>query len=73
MDYLKISDEKVTAKTGKGWPEWFQILDSLKAKKLGHTLTAKRLGTIYHLNGWWSQVVTVRYEKEKGYWVRHGA
>lgn len=72
MDYFKISDEKVKEKTGRTWKEWFKILDELKAKDIGHAATAKKLLRDYRLSGWWAQVVTIRYEKEKGYWVRHG-
>lgn len=71
MDYLKISNEKAMEKTGKTWKDWFKILDKMKAKTIGHTETAKKLSRDYHLGGWWAQVVTIRYEKEKGYWVRH--
>lgn len=65
MDYLKISDEKVKVRTGKNWKEWFEILDKWGAKEKGHKATAKYLGEECHLSGWWSQVVTIRYEKEK--------
>lgn len=68
MDYFKISTEKVKMRTGKDWGEWFGILDQLGAKEKGHKATAKHLSEKYHLSGWWSQVVTIRYEKEKGYW-----
>ena len=72
MDYLKISEEKVKSAMGKTWKQWADILDDSNAKKAGHTATAKYLRETYELSGWWSQVVTARYEKEKGYWVRHG-
>lgn len=73
MNHLKIGDEKVEAKTGKIWKEWFNILDKINAKDLGHAETAKKLSKEYQLSDWWSQTVTIRYEKEKGYWVRHGS
>jgi hypothetical protein len=73
MDYLKISDEKAKAATGKDWRQWFSTLDNLRAKKLGHTATARRLREKYRLSNWWPQVVTIRYEKERGYWVRHSS
>ncbi len=72
MDVLKVSDEKVKAATKKTWKQWSAILTKEKAKKLGHTETAKLLVKKYKLSGWWAQTVTVRYEKEKGYWVRSG-
>jgi len=62
----RISDEAVRAKTGKGWVERFKILDKWDVKKMGHTLTAKHLREKYGLNPWWAQIVTIRYEWEKG-------
>lgn len=72
MDYLKISEDKVKMRTGRNWREWFIILDKWEAGDKGHKATARYLGEKYHLSGWWSQVVTIRYEKEKGYWKRSG-
>lgn len=71
-DKQKISDQAVNEKTGKKWVEWFKVLDKMKAQTLGHTETARKLRQDHKLNPWWSQAVTVRYEKEKGYWVRSG-
>lgn len=68
MNILTISDEKVKEKTSKAWAGWFRILDRWNAKKHGHTETAKHLVARYALSPWWAQVVTIRYEKEKGYW-----
>jgi len=70
MDHLKISDGKVKNATTKTWKQWFAILDKWQAQKKGHYLTAKYLGKEYGLSGWWSQVVTIRYEKEHDYWKR---
>ncbi len=61
-----ISDEAVRAKTGKGWDEWFEILDHWGAKERGHSLIAKHLSTAHGLSPWWSQTVTVRYEQARG-------
>ncbi len=65
MNYLKISDATVKMRTGNTWAQWFKILDKWKAKDKGHYETAKHLGSKYQIPGWWAQVVTVRYEKEK--------
>jgi hypothetical protein len=61
-----ISDDAVVKATGKSWSEWYKILDEFDRKTKGHTLTAKHLNSEYKLNPWWSQMVTVRYEWEKG-------
>lgn len=70
MNYLEISNEKAKERTGKSWPEWFRVLDTWNAKKHGHKETAKRLTEKFKLGSWWAQVVTIRYEKERGYWVK---
>lgn len=66
----KISDEKVIEATGKNWKEWFSILDKAGAKIMNHTEIAD---LVYekHLakkesGGWWSQMVTVEYERSRG-------
>jgi uncharacterized protein YndB with AHSA1/START domain len=61
-----ISDGAVRKATGKGWGEWLGILDRWGAKKKGHLATAKYLAQRHGLGPWWSQSVTVRYEKERG-------
>jgi hypothetical protein len=46
--------------------EWHAILDQWGVKEKGHTSTAKYLREHYGLSDWWAQVVTIRYEKDKG-------
>ena len=62
----RISDESVKSKTGKGWAEWFAILDAWSARDKGHTATAKHLREGHGVNPWWAQAVTIRYEWERG-------
>lgn len=64
--FRRISDEAVRAKTGKGWEEWFRVLDTWGAKEKGHTQSAKYLLDYYALSPWWAQAVTIRYEWESG-------
>lgn len=64
--FRRISDEAVRAKTGKGWDEWFTILDKWGVKDKGHILAAKHLHELYGLSPWWAQAVTIRYEWERG-------
>ena len=61
-----ISDAAVRAKTGKVWDEWFQILDAAGAAALNHTQIAARLHEEHGVSGWWSQMVTVEYERARG-------
>jgi hypothetical protein len=62
----RSSDEAVKAKTGKAWAEWFKILDKAGAKKLPHAEIASFLYDKHKVSGWWSQMVAVGYEHERG-------
>ena len=62
----RISEEAVRSKTGKGWDEWFSILDRSDVKDKGHTAIARHLRDELGVNAWWAQAVTVRYEYERG-------
>ena len=70
MDHLAISDQKVKEGTGKNWTQWRAFLDAYNVKEKGHKETAKHLVARHKLTPWWAQVVTIRYEKERGYWQR---
>ena len=60
----KISDEAVKKSTGKIWKQWFTLLNKAGAKKMEHKQVAKLLHEKYGISGWWSQMVTVKYEQE---------
>ncbi len=66
-----ISDEAVRAKTGKGWQEWFKVLDKAGARKMNHTNIATYLYDKQRVPGWWCQMVTVGYEQARGLRVAH--
>ena len=61
-----ISDEAVQKRTGKSWVEWYAILDRWGMNGNGHTLAARHLQQEHGLSPWWAQVVTIRYEWERG-------
>lgn len=61
-----VSDEAVFARTGKHWEEWFQILDSINAASLPHKEIAEYINTAYNIDAWYSQTITVAYERERG-------
>lgn len=67
----EISDEAVKAKTGKFRKEWLSLLDSIEAYKMSHKDIARYLYEKYQISSWWSQMVTVMYEKEKGLRDKH--
>jgi hypothetical protein len=61
-----ISSGAVAAGTGKGWDEWFRILDAEGAAALPHKRIAGLLHSKHKLPGWWAQMVTVGYEQARG-------
>jgi hypothetical protein len=61
-----ISDEAVKARTGKDWASWFRLLDRAGAAKLEHKEIARWLMEKHGVPGWWSQNVTVEYERARG-------
>jgi hypothetical protein len=68
-DYAAIagmSDEKLKAKTGCTWEKWVYALDRKGAEKMSHGEIAKIVNEKYKVPGWWSQTVTVGYERIKG-------
>ncbi|MBI1213523.1 MAG: hypothetical protein GC190_18845 [Alphaproteobacteria bacterium] len=70
-DYTpSISDNAVKAKTGKDWRAWFALMDKVGANKLTHKDIAALLHNKYKVPDWWSQMVTVEYERSRGLRVR---
>ena len=68
--YAGISSDAVRAKTGKGWAEWFAVLDKAGAAKWPH----KEIASFLHeqeCGDWWSQMVAVGYEQARGLRVKH--
>jgi hypothetical protein len=66
-----MRDEAVRAKTGKDWKGWFDLLDKVGVSTLGHRAIAELLWKKHGVSGWWSQMVTVEYERARGLRVRH--
>lgn len=62
-----ISDEAVSKKTGKSWADWVHWLDSENATSLSHPEIAKLIRARFpDISGWWSQGITVAYERIRG-------
>ena len=61
-----MKDAAVIKATGKAWDAWFAILEERGARSLPHADIAKLLHDDYGVPGWWSQNVTVAYEKSIG-------
>lgn len=62
----RMGDEAVGQRTGKGWVEWFKILDKAGAKKWQHREISAYLGEKQKVGPWWGQMIAVAYEHERG-------
>ena len=60
------SDEVLKAKTGCTWERWVAALDYYGADKMAHRDIAALVNKKFKIEGWWSQAVTVGYERIKG-------
>ena len=61
-----MTDAAVRAKTGRTWSEWVAILDTIGADQRPHRDIAQYLYRDLGVAGWWSQMVTVGYERIRG-------
>lgn len=61
-----MSDAAVKEKTGRTWDGWVRELDRLGARGWPHGRIAKHLHEACGVPGWWSQMVTVGYERIHG-------
>jgi hypothetical protein len=61
-----IKDKTILAKSGKSWAQWVRALDAIDATKLPHRDIAAHVHSTYAVPGWWTQAVTVGYERIRG-------
>ncbi len=61
-----VSDAKSLEKTGHGLDHWFAVLDRFGAVDKGHTAAARHLYADHKVPGWYSQGITVAYERARG-------
>ncbi len=61
-----MSDATIEAKTGRDWAGWVAILDLAGASGWPHADIARHVHEKHAVPGWWSQSVTVGYERIKG-------
>jgi hypothetical protein len=68
IPWLACSDDRVRERTGRGWEEWFNVLDSWGAESMGHTALAKRVADELgiHPLGWNAQAVSSSFERSRG-------
>lgn len=68
---LPTPDEGVRQATGRGWDDWFALLDAWPATGRGHTEIARWLVNEHGVGGWWAQSLTVGYERARGMRAKH--
>lgn len=61
-----MKDETVLGRTGRTWAQWVRALDALGCASMGHGEIAELVHTRFEQSGWWSQMVTVGYERIHG-------
>ena len=67
----EIGDEAVQRATGKGWNEWFKLIDAAGGKKWDHKQIVAYLSDEQGVGPWWQQMVTVGYERARGKRAMH--
>jgi len=61
-----MSDAIIKEKTGCTWEKWVKSLDYHGAEKMSHREIAQLVSEKYKVPSWWTQSVTVGYERIKG-------
>jgi len=68
---LLVADESMRRATGQGHQEWFALLDAWGATDHNHTEIARWLAETHGVPGWWTQNITVSYERARGLRAPH--
>lgn len=61
-----MTDDAVKAKTGRTWRGWVTALDKHGAARMAHRDIAVLVSREFGVGDWWTQTVTVGYERIKG-------
>ena len=69
VDYAGLAgmkDDVIAEKTGRTWEQWTKTLDGHRAHELAHRDIAVIVSSEFGVADWWTQSVTVGYERIKG-------
>lgn len=61
-----VSDSAILKATGRTWLEWVDLLDGFGAASKPHREIVAHVYSLGRVSGWWSQSVTVGYERIRG-------
>jgi hypothetical protein len=61
-----VAEKRMVEATGRGWQEWFEILDGWNGTSHSHTEIARWLMEEQGVPGWHAQSLTVGYEQARG-------
>ena len=61
-----MSDAAARAATGRGWDEWYALLDGAGGTAPGRRAITDALMKEHGLAPWWAQTVAVEYERARG-------
>ena len=61
-----VAEETLVAATERGWQDWFAMLDGWGAASHSHTEIARWLREAQGVEGWYSQSITLGYERARG-------
>jgi uncharacterized protein YndB with AHSA1/START domain len=68
---LPVSDAAILNATGCTWSKWISALDYAGARSMPHGEIAKLIGKKFKTSSWWSQMITVGYERARGKRIVH--
>lgn len=65
-----ISETAVRKATGKGWGDWYALLDASGAREMTHHQIMEVVAA-QHAGEWWQQTITVAYERARSLRTNH--
>ena len=63
---LSVSDAVIRERTGRGWEEWFGLLDEWGAAERSNTEVRRWVAEEHGVDSWGSQAVTINYQRARG-------
>jgi hypothetical protein len=63
---LAVSEAIIRERTGRGWEEWFDLLDAWDAPNRPRRDVVAQLGEEHGITGWSAQAVTLTYQRARG-------